>query len=96
MWRVIHDRQLQATHCPEEPSWTGRWFAPSSDRGWRVWACPDHLDGLAGLKPVGGSENMLLPLPRVVTHRVSAGETWKRANAPIAIIDARAERTVRT
>ena len=34
-WRVIHDRQLQATHCMETPTWTGRWFAPSGDRWWR-------------------------------------------------------------
>lgn len=26
-WRMIHDRQGQATHCPEAPSWTGRWHA---------------------------------------------------------------------
>ena len=30
-WRVIHDRQLQAAHCLETPSWTGRMVA--SDGG---------------------------------------------------------------
>jgi hypothetical protein len=49
-WRMIHDRQGQAAHCPAAPSWTGRWFAPSGKRWWRVWACPRHLDGLTGLK----------------------------------------------
>ena len=52
-WRMIHDRQGQAAHCPEEPSWTGRWFAPSGKQWWRVWACPDHLEGLTGLREFG-------------------------------------------
>jgi hypothetical protein len=30
----------------------GWWFSPRGDRWWRVWACPDHLDGLTGLKSV--------------------------------------------
>ena len=43
--------QLQAKHCAEPPSWTGRWFSPRGDsRYWRVWACPDHLDGLTRLR----------------------------------------------
>jgi hypothetical protein len=45
---------MQATHCREAPSWTGRWFSPKVDRWWRVWACPDHLDGLTGLREFGG------------------------------------------
>jgi hypothetical protein len=53
-WALIHDRQGQA-HCAETPSWTGRWFSPSGDRWWRVWACPDHLEGLTGLREFGGS-----------------------------------------
>jgi hypothetical protein len=52
-WRMVHDRQLQATHCPETPSWTGRWFAPSGKQWWRVWACPGHLEGLTGLREFG-------------------------------------------
>ena len=53
-WRMIHDRQGQADHCHETPFWTGRWFSPSGDRWWRVWACPDHLEGLTGLREFGG------------------------------------------
>jgi hypothetical protein len=52
-WAMIHDRQGQATHCPEAPSWTGRWFSPNGDRWWRVWSCPDHLEGLTGLREFG-------------------------------------------
>jgi hypothetical protein len=52
-WRVVHDDKLQAGHCPQTPSWTGRWFPPSGDRWWRVWACPDHLDELTGLREFG-------------------------------------------
>ena len=52
-WRMIHDRQGQAAHCLETPSWTGRWFAPSGLRWWRVWACPEHIEGLTGLREFG-------------------------------------------
>jgi hypothetical protein len=45
---MVYSRQMQATHCREAPSWTGRWFSPKGDRWWRVWACPDHLEGLTG------------------------------------------------
>ena len=31
-WRILYDRNLQATHCRETPSWTGRWFSPKGDR----------------------------------------------------------------
>jgi hypothetical protein len=24
-WRMVYDRNLQATHCGELPAWTGRW-----------------------------------------------------------------------
>jgi hypothetical protein len=52
-WRMIHSRQLQATHCREEPAWTGRRFSPRGDRWFRVWACPNHLEGLTGLLQFG-------------------------------------------
>ena len=52
-WRMVYDHNLQATHCREAPSWTGRWFSPRGDRWWRVWACPDHLEGLTGLREIG-------------------------------------------
>ena len=41
-WQMVYDRNLQANHCPEAPSWTGRWFSPRGDRWWRVWACDGH------------------------------------------------------
>ena len=53
-WQMVYSRQLQATHCTETPSWTGRWFTPKGGRWFRVWACPDHLDGLTGLRQFGG------------------------------------------
>ena len=52
-WQMIYDRNLQATHCRETPSSAGRWFSPRGDRWWRVWACPDHLEGLTGLRELG-------------------------------------------
>ena len=52
-WAMVCSRQLQAAHCYETPTWTGRWFAPSGDRWWRVSACPDHLEGLTGLREFG-------------------------------------------
>jgi hypothetical protein len=54
-WAMLHDRQGQATHCAETPSWTGRWFSPRGDRWWRVWSCPDHIEGLTGLREFGDS-----------------------------------------
>ena len=52
-WRMVYSRQMQATHCRETPSWTGRWFSPRGDRWFHVWACPDHLDRLTGLREFG-------------------------------------------
>jgi hypothetical protein len=46
VWTVDRTHALQATH--EETSWTGRLRSPRADQWWRVWACPDHLDGLTG------------------------------------------------
>ena len=43
---MAYSNQLQATDCREEPTWTGRWFSHRGHQWWRVWACPDHLDGL--------------------------------------------------
>jgi len=51
-WALVFDGTLQADHCYEPPSWTGR-FSPSGERSWRVWSCPDHLDGLTGLREFG-------------------------------------------
>jgi hypothetical protein len=52
-WRMVNSKQLQATHCAGTPSWTGRWLSPRGDRWFRVWACPDHLEGLTGLREFG-------------------------------------------
>ena len=50
---MVYDGTMQADHCPERTSWTGRWFSPKGDRWWRVWACPAHLEGLTGLREFG-------------------------------------------
>jgi hypothetical protein len=52
-WQNVYDRNLQATHCPEAPTATGRWFSPKGDRWFPVWACPEHLEGLTGLREFG-------------------------------------------
>jgi hypothetical protein len=52
-WRMVYDRNFQATHCADEPAFTGRWFSPKGDRWWQVWACDDHLDGLTGIREFG-------------------------------------------
>lgn len=52
---MLYDHNLQATHRRESPAWTGRWFSPRGDRWFRVWACPDHVDGLTGF---GNSEHL--------------------------------------
>ncbi len=50
---LVYSSQLQATHCREAPAWTGRWFSPRGDRWFRVWACPEHLEGQTGLRQFG-------------------------------------------
>jgi hypothetical protein len=53
-WALVHSKQLQATHFREEPIYTGRWYSPRDDGTyWRVWSCPDHLDGLTGIREFG-------------------------------------------
>ena len=52
-WWMVYYRNLQATHCDERPCWTGRWRTPRGDRWFIVWACPDHLDALTGLRELG-------------------------------------------
>ena len=52
-WQMLFSRQMQATHCREAPSWTGRWFSPKGDRRLRVWSCPSHLDELTALREFG-------------------------------------------
>jgi len=52
-WQNVYSSQLQATHCVETPRWTGRWRSPRGDRWFQVWACPDHLEGLTGLREFG-------------------------------------------
>ena len=50
---MVYDRNLQATHCAEPTTWTGRWFSPRGDKWWLVWACEGHLEGLTGLREYG-------------------------------------------
>jgi hypothetical protein len=52
-WTVLAPG-LQATRCQQTPTWTGRWFSPKGDRWSRVWACPDHCEGLTRLRQFGG------------------------------------------
>jgi hypothetical protein len=58
-WAMVHDRQGQATHCAQPPTWTGRWFSPSGHRWWRCWSCPDHIEGLTGLREFGRSPSRI-------------------------------------
>ena len=51
-WAMIHDRQLQAT-APRRRRGPAGVVRPTGDRWWRVWACPEHLDGLTGLREFG-------------------------------------------
>ncbi|HXN63237.1 MAG TPA: hypothetical protein VN886_22530 [Acidimicrobiales bacterium] len=54
-WAFVYSKQMQAAHCTETPIWTGRWFSPKGDRWWLVWGCPDHIEGLTGLKQFGNA-----------------------------------------
>jgi hypothetical protein len=46
-------------HCTQTPTWSGRWFAPSGDRWWRMWACPDYLEVSRGCDSFGGEGRTL-------------------------------------
>ena len=53
-WRMVHDRQGQATHCLQPTTFTGRWYSPRDDGTyWRVWACAEHLAGLTAVREAG-------------------------------------------
>jgi hypothetical protein len=57
-WQMIYSRQLQATHCHDTPSWTGRWFSPRGDRWWRVCLSrPSRgIVGAEGVRPAAIGE----------------------------------------
>jgi hypothetical protein len=41
--------------CPVDNLHTGRRHSPRDDgSSWRVWACPDHLEGLVAIREPGG------------------------------------------
>ena len=43
----VNSKQPQATY-------TGRWYSPRDDgKLWRASSCPDHLEGLTGLREFG-------------------------------------------
>jgi sugar phosphate permease len=51
---MIYDRNLQSTHCRDEPAFTGRWHSPVRDgTWWRVWSCADHVGGLTAVREFG-------------------------------------------
>jgi hypothetical protein len=57
-WRMIHDRQGQATHRMETPTWTGRWYSPRHNGDyWRVWSCSSHLLAISRLVKSAGQHN---------------------------------------
>jgi hypothetical protein len=75
-WAMVDDRNLQAKHCPEATSWTGRSFSPKGDRSWRVWSCPDHLEGLTGLRDGRRLDWLFAPLARASPWLLFSVEMW--------------------
>ena len=59
-WRMIHDRQGQADHCHETPSWTGRWFSPSGDQLVASVGLSGPSGGLDGFAGVRSAEELAL------------------------------------
>ena len=51
-WRMIYDKQLQANHCPDEPSWTVGGSAPQATAGGVVGLSrpPRGSHGIAGVR----------------------------------------------
>ena len=83
-WRMVYDHNIQATHCDEPPPWTGRWRSPRGDRWFHVWACPDHLEGLTGLREFGRRRQQRRGHPPPGDHRdlTSPGVTTARGHCP--------------
>jgi hypothetical protein len=52
-WAFVFDHNLQSTHCHERPAFTGQWHSPRGDRWWRVWTCPNHVEGLTAVRDFG-------------------------------------------
>jgi hypothetical protein len=53
-WTMVHDHNLQVTHCRDVPTGTG-WFSPRIDQRWRAWASPEQLDRLTAMREFGVS-----------------------------------------
>jgi hypothetical protein len=47
---MVYDHNLQATHCAEPRAWDWPLALTEGDRWWAVWSCPDHREGLTGLR----------------------------------------------
>ena len=74
-WAMVHDYTGQATHCAENPTWTGRWFSPRGDgRWWRVRSCPDHIEGLTGLRQFGQRPRSSLKHHRIWSDSPNSGD----------------------
>ena len=45
-WILVHSKlkQLQATHCREEPTFTGRWYSPRDDVNTRQRLAKETID----------------------------------------------------
>ena len=53
-WEVVYDHNLQSTHCAEAPTYRDALALTSRRRAiWRVWACSEHLAGLAAVREFG-------------------------------------------
>jgi hypothetical protein len=56
-WRMVYDHNLQATHCADAPRWTSPTALAEGRPLVGGVACPDHLDGLTGLREFGRRRN---------------------------------------
>ena len=73
-WAMTYDSVMQANHCDERPTYTGRWFSPRGDQWWRVWLVPitwrdciDHRARLTGSGSSGLAQHLavaVLTMPR--------------------------------
>lgn len=64
---MIYRSHRQATHCRQEPSWTGRWCTPFGCRWFRLCSCADHLDGLTACGSLTDAEHPLGTVGAVTT-----------------------------
>jgi hypothetical protein len=74
-WAIVHDRQKQATHCIETPSWPGGGSVPQATAVGGCGVVRTHLDGLTEIREFTRRRE-----PQSISRRRAGGAAilWRR------------------